>query len=605
MHDEDVDIEYVWSPQPGPQSSFVKCPVPEILFGGARGGGKTDAVIGRLALHALHYGADANAVIFRKELPMADDLVERAKSVYCELGALWRSYDRTFTFPNGARIRLRPLFNVDDAAKYQGQGLSAAVIEEAGQFGSPEPIDRIWGALRSSAGVPVSLVLTANPGGPGQGWLRARFVDPHPLGNKVFRRELPNGDMSHPCVYIPSRLEHNRILLQHDPNYAERLKLVGSPELVRAWLEGDWSSLEGAFFPEFSVADHVIKPQPLPKHWMRFAAMDWGSYRPFCVLWLAVSDGTVDGIPSGALVVYREWYGSTGVPNVGLKMTAEAVADGIKERQREDGNIVCVADPSMFAEDGGPSLSEKMQRRGLIMLKADNTRVGKIGAASGWDSIRQRLIGMDDKPMIYFFSTTTNIIRTLPLMVHDPAKGEDLDTNAEDHACFAAGTLVDTVDGPRPIEDLDGWTAEVRTLDGRYAWAHGSLTRRAASVVRVTFEDGTAVTCTPDHRFLSIDGAWMPCTELTAATRSSNPLNVRSVEDAGRADVYCLTVPATGAFCIEGGIVVKNCDALRYGCLYRSWIKTEPPPTPQSDRWSRNGKRRYGGSWSISNQWGR
>jgi hypothetical protein len=73
----------------------------------------------------------------------------------------------------------------------------------------------------------------------------------------------------------------------------------------------------------------------------------------------------------------------------------------------------------MFNCDGGPSLAEKFQRRGVIPLPADNTRVGKVGAASGWDSIRQRLIGMDDTPMLYFFSTCTNVIRTLPMMVHD------------------------------------------------------------------------------------------------------------------------------------------------------------------------------------------
>jgi hypothetical protein len=382
--------------------------------------------------------------------------------------------------PGGGRLRLRPLANTDDASKYQGQGISFAVIEESGLYASPDPIDRIFGALRSAHGVPVQLVLTANPGGPGQAWLRSRYVDPFPLGNRVFRRKLSDGTLGHQCVYIPSKITDNRILLQNDPGYIGRLKLCGSPELVRAWLEGDWSACEGAYFPEFSVERHVIPPQELPRHWLRFSAFDWGSARPFCWLSFAVSDGTVPGIPSGALVVTREWYGSNGQPNVGLRMTAEAVADGILERQREDaGNPICVADPSMFAEDGGPSLAEKFQRRGLALLPADNTRIGKFGAASGWDSIRTRLIGEDDRPMLLLFSTCTNLIRTFPLMVHDPAGSEDLDSSGEDHAM----------------------------------------------------------------------------------------------------------------------------DSLRYGCLFRSWIKTEPRAQPKSDRWSSAGKRRPGYSYDSGNQW--
>jgi hypothetical protein len=193
----------------------------------------------------------------------------------------------------------------------------------------------------------------------------------------------------------------------------------------------------------------------------------------------------------------------------------------------------------------------------------------------------------------------------------DSARAEDLDITAEDHACFSAGTLVDTEDGPRPIETLDGWSGLVRTIGGAYTWAYGSLTRKAASVVRVTFEDGTGVTCTPDHRFMSAGGTWVPCLNLVDALRerrrgamSERTVGVRSIEDAGRADVYCLTVPATEAFCIEGGLIVHNCDALRYGCLYRSWVKIEPKPdTRANDRGTSTGRRRSGNYSYGGGQW--
>ncbi len=54
-------VEYVWRPQVGPQKALVDCPLPEIFFGGARGGGKTDGVLGKWALKERRYGQHFNA----------------------------------------------------------------------------------------------------------------------------------------------------------------------------------------------------------------------------------------------------------------------------------------------------------------------------------------------------------------------------------------------------------------------------------------------------------------------------------------------------------------------------------------------------------------
>jgi len=48
--------------------------------------------------------------------------------------------------------------------------------------------------------------------------------------------------------------------------------------------------------------------------------------------------------------------------------------------------------------------------------------------------MRNRLVGMDNEPMIYCFNTCTDSIRTIPLMQHDEAHPEDIDTDMEDHA---------------------------------------------------------------------------------------------------------------------------------------------------------------------------
>jgi hypothetical protein len=438
MSGTDSTPEVVWRPQRGPQHSLVTCPYPEILFGGARGGGKTDGVLGKFAIKEQRYGRGFNAVFFRREMPQADDLIERAKEIYVPTGAEWREQSKQFLMPHGGRIRFRPLYNQTDAQKYQGQNLSDAAVEEAGNYPMPAPIDMLFGALRSKSGVPIQMILTANPGGSGQQWIKMRYIDPAPTGMTPIERVRADGTpLKHRAMFIPSRLQDNRLLLLSDPDYEDRLHLSGSAELVRAWLLGDWNVVAGAFFPEFRTDRHVIQPFELPKHWARFRSFDWGSAHPFSVGWWAVSDGSVRGIARGCLIRYREWYGMVpNQPNVGLRMTAEDIAKGIKAREAADpGTMIGVADPAMFAEDGGPSIAQRMMSEDVIFRPADNKRVPQRGAMGGWDQVRARLQGDGDgNPMLLMFSTCRDLIRTLPAMQHDTLRPEDLDTEGEDHA---------------------------------------------------------------------------------------------------------------------------------------------------------------------------
>jgi hypothetical protein len=252
--------------------------------------------------------------------------------------------------------------------------------------------------------------------------------------------------------------------------------LVGKQALVRAWLEGDWNAIEGAFFDEFSEVRHVVAPFAVPADWLRYRSMDWGSARPFSVGWWAVAgdDFPLEGrrsssgvraasvlvqepevrrrlgrpasashvIPRGALIRYREWYGSAGgegQSNVGLKLSAEEVARGIKKREKGEHIRFGVLDPAAFAQSGGPSVAEMMRRidgyKGPSFSPADNTRVGKLGAITGWNAVRARLRGgVDGVPMLYIFSSCPALISSLPLLQHDLNRPEDLDTEAEDHA---------------------------------------------------------------------------------------------------------------------------------------------------------------------------
>lgn len=436
----------LWTPQPGPQTRLLHCPIKDVLFGGARGGGKTDGTLGRYARRQKMIGRGFNEIYFRQEMPQVDDLIERAKELFLPLGAEWKEQQKQFAFPDGGRLRFRPLENTKDASKYQGQNLSGCTVEEAGNYDSPAPIDRLWGAMRGMGFV--QMLLTANPGGPGQGWIKERYIDPWPAGDRIINTTLPNG-ANHQRIYIPSKVSDNRVLLDKDPEYINRLYLVGSKELVRAWLEGDWNAVEGAYFGEWSPL-HVLTPFAVPDAWPRFRSMDWGSAKPFSVGWWAIASDDYRApsvmIPRGAIIRYREWYGKKSA-NVGLKLTAEDVAKGIKERTPAGESVgVTVADPSMWIANGGPSLAERIMACGVSLIEADNRRVAKNGAMGGWDMMRARLVGVDPvrdeqgavirvtQPMIYCFSTCADSIRTIPALQHDETYPEDVDSDMEDHA---------------------------------------------------------------------------------------------------------------------------------------------------------------------------
>jgi len=302
--------------------------------------------------------------------------------------------------------------------------------------------------LRSGEGVPCGFRATGNPGGPGHQWVKARYIDPNPAGWEIrkFTYENPwtRETIERDRVFIPSKLQDNKFLGQE---YVANLQMVGSDTLVRAWLEGDWTVIEGAYFDCWRYDLHVVDPFEVPAHWARFRSMDWGSAKPFSVGWWAIVgddhclsiQGASRIIPRGALLRYREWYGAAS-PNVGLKMTAEAVAEGVVERERSDAALrYGVLDPACFKEDGGPSIAERMNKV-LIQARlrpfhaADNSRVPQRGSMGGWDQMRSRLVGQDGRPMIYCFSTCAASIRTIPALQHDPARPEDVNTESEDHA---------------------------------------------------------------------------------------------------------------------------------------------------------------------------
>ncbi len=431
-------VRVAWSPRGNPaQLRLLKCQVFEIFFGGARGGGKTDGVLGEFGAHASRYGKDAIGLMVRRTRAELVETIERSRAIYGPLRWEFNETEKMWRAPDGARLRFAYLERDADADLYQGHSYTRIYVEEAGNFPNPAPVLKLMATLRSGAGVPVGLRATGNPGGPGHQWVRQRYIDPAPLGNRIICDPVTGLER----VFIPSKVDNNQYI--DVEAYKQRLRASGSQELVRAWLDGDWSVTLGAFFDCWESKRHVIAPFAVPPEWLRFRSMDWGSASPFSVGWWVIvqDDYAIDGrvLPRGCMVRYREWYGMRpGKPNVGLKLHAEEVGKGIAEREQGESIAYGVLDPSAFKEDGGPSIAERIARGsgGKVWFRhADNARVPARGAMGGWDQVRSRLVGDGDRrPMIVTFATCVDSIRTIPFLQHDPDRPEDIMTDSEDHA---------------------------------------------------------------------------------------------------------------------------------------------------------------------------
>ena len=435
-------------------------------------------MLGEFVGHADEYAEQAIGLCVRRELVQLTELIERSKVLYEPLGAKYQAQDKMWRFENGARLRFAYLENDADAANYQGHSYTRVYVEEMGTFPNPEPIFKLMATLSRNPNVPSRFIATANPGGVGHLWIKQRYIDPDPNGMREIKTEFENPFTHEKIIksriYIPSKIGDNPYT--NTPEYIGNLYLTGDEQLVKAWLHGDWDVTLGAFFPEFSLEKHVIKTFTPPAHWTRFMAMDYGSSTPFSIGWYCVVPDEHDPnpeitsdawalyasqlkrpvLPKGAIIKYREWYGSLwrhniehGIPsqdnlspNTGLKLTAKEISKGILAREESEprnGNGRSklswrVADPSIFNSVNGPSIAEEMGTQGTNFTKADNKRVARLGALSGWDILRARLKGENGLPMIYFMDCCLDTIRTLPALQHNSKHLEDAETTGEDHA---------------------------------------------------------------------------------------------------------------------------------------------------------------------------
>lgn len=450
------DLPY--EPQPR-QRLLHESTARQIVWGGAAGGGKSHASRWDLILLALR-NPGMQGYLFRRTRRMLESThirpIKRELAPYPELGK-YNGQRNAFEFSNGSVIYMCYCDTDDDAFGYLSEEMHACLIDEAVQF-SPEALSVLKTRVRLGGWKPLldverlpRFVMATNPGGPSHSYIKSLKdqAPPETVFHDAQMRDPTNPqDRGWTTIFIPSRMSDNRYL---DIDYGAAFGML-SPEMQRAYREGDWDVVLGAALHNLRRDVHCLGIFQPPRHWLRFCAMDWGMAKPFSIGWYAVCDDDVwvkfkhsEGgpkmIPRGAVIRYKELYGWGGKAGQGCAWPPARVAQAIKAAEADDAPIAYrVADTEIWAVHGGPCVMEMFADQGIYWCKAQKDR------ARNYAEMLARLAGEGDflpdgrsstKPMFFVTRNCLHWWRTVPTLMIDPLEPEKgpATKNVEDH-CY-------------------------------------------------------------------------------------------------------------------------------------------------------------------------
>lgn len=412
------------------QWQFLKDTHRHVAYGGARGGGKSWAVRAKAILLCCKHPGIKCIIIRRTYKELMNNHIDPLRKMLNGV-AKYNGTDKMFKFPNGSTLAFGYCYTDADLGQYQGAEYDVIFFDEAGQL-QERWIKEINVCVRGVNLFPKRSYYTLNPGGPSHAYFKRLFID------RQFKADENPDDYS----FIQALVQDNDALMETQPEYLRELENL-PPKLREAWLYGKWDVFSGQFFEDFRTEPdpdhgdifvnkqlrkwtHVIEPFDIPRGWNIYRSYDWGYAKPFSCGWYAVD---YDG------VIYRilELYGCTETPNEGVKWTTERQFSEIKRIEDEHPwlkgkAITGVADPSIWDASKGESVADTAMRCGVVFTPGDNARL------QGWMQCHYRL-SFDDEgfPMFYVFSSCEQFIRTIPTLIYDERKVEDLDTDGEDH----------------------------------------------------------------------------------------------------------------------------------------------------------------------------
>ena len=558
-----VETNIVFEPVPGSASELaIDTRCHHTLYDGTRGAMKSATQLMRYRRRVgLGYGKFWRGVIFDKEFKNLGDLVAQSKKFFGAFndGAkfLESGSDYKWVWPTGEELLFRHIKKDSDYLGFHGWELPFVGYNELTKWPTSSLYDKLMSTNRSSfipekhtpkvktktgwkyatpdgkplPPIPLEVFSTTNPSGPGHNWVKKRFIDCAPCGEvvetivNVFDPKTQKDiEVVRTQVRIFGSYRENIYL---DPIYIANLNILteNDENLRRAWLFGDWNITAGGALDDlWDNRIHILPRFNIPDNWRVDRSFDWGQSKPFSVCWWAEANGEETVLPDGStfcpvrgsLIQIAEWYGSKEIgTNKGINLGASDVADGIKNKEIElmaQGWILKqpVPGPADNAIAGGndpqdDSTEKKMAKKGIRWTKSDKAKGSRV---DGLTMVREMMANAKKKegPAIYFMNNCKASIEILPPLPRDDDNLDDVDSDAEDH-CFSGSTLIKTSNGDIKISNLVGTNGYVFTENGELTKYHSvRKTRVCSDVIKLKFNDGSFVICTPDHKFLTTHG---------------------------------------------------------------------------------------------------
>ena len=426
-------MKSLWKPHPGAQTYALSIDDTcfEILYGGARGGGKTDAGIVWLLKGTVD--PKFTGICIRRNHTDLRQWIDRAVQLYPHAKVYGKP--SIFEFPNGAKIYTGHLKDADSYSQFQGWEIQRILLEEVGQIPNEEYYLKLISSARSTISIKPQIFLTCNPGGPGHAWIKRRFGIGSKPKNKAFKD--PVSDRYR--VYVPATIDDNPTLMKADPEYVKYLDSLPEP-LRSAWRHGDFDIFAGQYFAEWNPAYHIKTEEEAKElgfgqeHNSKFIGIDWGFAAPHAAIFMEVTD-------KGRVFIFDELYGK--------ELHPMEVGERIAKKCQGHTIDMSLGDPSMWSRNPmswraehsamytDASIAHALvgdQGQPLVpnLNPANNERV------NGWRNMAQ-LMKVTDKPpnFIVIKGSAQNLARTIPEMICDEKRPEDLDTTLEDHAVDA------------------------------------------------------------------------------------------------------------------------------------------------------------------------
>lgn len=426
----------------------------DLFLGGGRGGGKSYGLALLALRHVEQYGAKARILYLRKTFRGLGDFELVTRELFGQVygtAARYNSAEHTWKMPNGAYMELDQLETAADYSKYQGRSFTLLLVDEAGQYSDPSLLDMMRSNMRGSKQIPIRMIVAANPGGAGHAWLAKRYV----FAGAPWQM-FTEPKSKRPWVYAPSTFAGNDLIDREQYADAIRASCPDDPELLAAWIDGDWAISRGAYFASVLSEDrNAVNPwtelPDISEGWDTYLAHDFGSAAPSVTYLMARSPGAShEGkfYPRNSLVLVDELATvKKDNLNTGLGWTAAVLAEAIKSELCDEWGAYPsgVADDAIFARNGATagSIADEFAQKGVYFQPAR-----KHDRISGWMTMKRLLAdaGRPDKPGLYISRACSYAWSTLPFLARDEKRAEDLDSSGPDHAADACryGCLAQT-----------------------------------------------------------------------------------------------------------------------------------------------------------------